>query len=109
MPETLERLERLRQKLLDLTTSNRMLSYRHPAASCLRVVDELASVLFQQLMDGQSMTFEPIPEPTRRELDFWASNANSVPRAGEEKDAKRPCSALPFAAECGINSTLDVM
>lgn len=36
-----QRLQRLRTKLLDLTTTNRMLSYRHPRASCLRVVDEL--------------------------------------------------------------------
>src|SRR5262245_56958552 len=36
-----QRLERLRRKLLDLSTTNRMLSFRHPRASCLRIVDEL--------------------------------------------------------------------
>lgn len=39
-----ERVDRLRTKLLDLTTNNRMLAFRHPKASCLRVVDKLLAV-----------------------------------------------------------------
>lgn len=88
---TTDRLERLRQKLLDLTTNNRMLSYRHPRASCLRVIDELPGVLFQAMQDGQSLTFEPVPEPSRRDLENWSNqNPSQVPRAGEPSEIKKP-------------------
>lgn len=56
-----QRLQRLRTKLLDLTTTNRMLSYRHPRASCLRVVDELPGQLFSSLIDGETFVFDPVP------------------------------------------------
>jgi very-short-patch-repair endonuclease/archaellum biogenesis ATPase FlaH len=84
-----------------------MLSYRHPAASCLRVMDELPSVLFQHLLEGQSLTFEPIPEPSKRELDMWANNANKVPRAGEEKEVKRP-DPLVWARHLGLDAKFDL-
>ena len=107
MTSTLERLERLRQKLLDLTTNNRMLSYRHPVASCLRVIDELPSVLFHHLLEGQSLTFEPVPEPSKRELDLWSASANKVPRAGEDKDVKRP-DPLVWARHLGLDVKFDL-
>ena len=66
-----QRVERLRQKLLDLSTMNRMLSFKHPKASCLRVVDELPHQLFDVLANNETLTFEPIPEPTIRELEAY--------------------------------------
>lgn len=104
---TSDRLDRLRQKLLDLTTNNRMLSYRHPAASCLRVIDELPGVLFKHLLEGQSLIFEPVPEPARRELDLWASSSIKVPRAGEPREVKRPDS-LTWARHIGLDAQYDL-
>ncbi len=37
-----EALERLRTRLLDLSSRNRLLNYRHPKNRCVQVVDSLA-------------------------------------------------------------------
>lgn len=102
-----ERLERLRTKLLDLSTTNKMLSFRHPRASCLRVVDELPEVLFASLLDGEPFTFEAVPEPSRRELDEWHARHDAVPRAGEAPEPKRPEAAV-WARHLGIGTDHDL-
>lgn len=103
-----QRLQRLRTKLLDLTTTNRMLSYRHPKASCLRVVDELPGQLFSSLIDGETLAFEPIPEPTLRELEaYHAVDANQVPRAGQAQERVKP-DAVAWAKHLGIRVNYDL-
>src|SRR5712692_8488731 len=58
-------LARMRLRLLDLTTRNRLLSFRHTKKSSLRVVDELPDQLFNQLRDGGELVFKPVPRPPR--------------------------------------------
>lgn len=106
-PIAAERLERLRGKLLDLTTSNRMLSFRHPKASCLRVADELPGVLFQSLVDGGQLIFEAVEEPSRRELEAWHARRDQVPRAGGPGELKRP-DAVSWAKHLGIATDYDL-
>lgn len=101
-------IERLRQKLLDLTTMNRMLSFKHPKASCLRVIDELPHQVFASLVDGATFTFEPIPDPSRRELEaFQAPRPDEVPRAGVRLEPVRP-DAATWARHLGINVNYDL-
>jgi very-short-patch-repair endonuclease len=101
-------IERLRQKLLDLTTMNRMLSFKHPKASCLRVIDELPHQVFAGLVDGATFTFEPIPEPSRRELEaYQAPRPDEVPRAGARVEPTRP-DAATWARHLGINVNYDL-
>ncbi len=103
-----QRLERLRQKLLDLSTTNRMLSFRHPRTSCLRVVDELPHQLFDVLRDGATLTFDPVPEPTPRELGAYsAPRPDQVPRAHETDTLIRP-DAATWARHLGININYDL-
>jgi hypothetical protein len=103
-----QRLERLRQKLLDLSTTNRMLSFRHPKASCLRVVDELPHQLFDVLRDGATLTFEPVAEPTPRELEAYnAPRPDQVQRAHAAKAIVRP-DAPNWARHLGINVNYDL-
>lgn len=103
-----QRLERLRQKLLDLSTTNRMLSYRHPKASCLRVVDELPHQLFEVLHDGATLTFEPVPEPTQRELDAYnATRPDQVNRAQSSRVPGRP-DAPTWARHLGLDVNYDL-
>lgn len=103
-----QRLERLRQKLLDLSTMNRMLSFRHPKASCLRVVDELPHQLFDVLRDGATLTFEPVPEPTQRELQVYnAPRPDQVRRANEAPLTTRP-DAATWARHLGISVNYDL-
>jgi SpoU rRNA methylase family enzyme len=103
-----ERLERLRQKLLDLTTNNRMLSYRHPKTSCLRVADELPGHLFSTMMNGQTLVFEPVPEPTPRELEaYHRPPPDQVPRANEARDLRKP-DAPTWAKRLGLDTSYDL-
>jgi very-short-patch-repair endonuclease len=101
------RLDRLRTKLLDLSTTNKMLSFRHPRASCLRVVDELPEILFESLLDGDHFTFEAVADPSRRELDEWHARSDEVPRAGEAPEPKRPDAAI-WARHLGLNTDHDL-
>ncbi|MGH7025421.1 MAG: DUF4011 domain-containing protein [Caulobacteraceae bacterium] len=101
-------IERLRHKLLDLSAMNRMLNFRHPKASCLRAVDELPHQLFDVLRDGATLTFEPVPEPTQRELDAYnAPRPDQVRRANEARPSARP-DAPTWARHLGINVNYDL-
>ena len=102
-----ERLDRLRTRLLDLSTTNKMLSFRHPRASCLRVVDELPEILFRSLLDGDHFTFEAVAEPARRDLEEWHARRDEVPRAGQTPDLKRPDAAI-WARHLGLNTDHDL-
>src|SRR5262249_14725216 len=58
--------EKLRQKLLDLSRSNRMLNYRMSDRSKgqLRIVDEVLEDVYQHLAaKEQSLQIAPLPEP----------------------------------------------
>ncbi|MCY4379394.1 MAG: DUF4011 domain-containing protein [Candidatus Dadabacteria bacterium] len=57
------KIERLRNKLLDLSYRNPLLSTKLDSArnSCIRVVDELPDVLFSRLHDQGEFTFSPLP------------------------------------------------
>lgn len=75
-----EHLNKLRERLLDLTTRNRLLSFAHSAASCLRVVDELPDQLFRRLIECETLFFSSVPEPTDRELRQFYADGSQVPR-----------------------------
>jgi very-short-patch-repair endonuclease len=103
-----ERINRLRTKLLDLTTTNRMLAFRHPKASCLRVVDKLPGHLMTALLAGETLMFEAVPEPTTRELGIYAAlPANQVPRGHVPPPPKRP-DAATWARRLGFNVDYDL-
>ena len=56
-------LEKIRTRLLDLTSRNRLLNFRHTAASSLRVVGAHPGVVFRGLTEGEKLFFLPVPEP----------------------------------------------
>ena len=61
-------LESVRKKLLDLTGRNQLLNYKHPKASCVRIIDELPDQIYAEHQSGKTFTFIPIPEPTEQQL-----------------------------------------
>ena len=63
----LNALDNLRNRLLDLTFRNKLISFKHNK-SCLRIIDELPDQLVETLLSGSKMKFIPISEPKRREL-----------------------------------------
>ena len=60
-------LSKIRTRLLDLTTRNRLLNFRHTSASSLRVVGAHPGVIFRRLTEGEKLAFLPVPEPANFE------------------------------------------
>src|ERR1700716_1353892 len=56
-------LDRIRTRLLDLTNRNKLLNFRHSAASSLRIVDVSMDGVYRQLKDNEKLAFCPVPEP----------------------------------------------
>ena len=56
-------LEKIRTRLLDLTSRNRLLNLRHTAASSLRIVGADIDQVYRGLIDGDKFAFTPVPEP----------------------------------------------
>src|SRR5580658_4069339 len=56
-------LDRIRTRLLDLTNRNKLLNYRHTAASSLRVVNVSLDAVFRRLLDNEKLALLPVPEP----------------------------------------------
>jgi very-short-patch-repair endonuclease len=56
-------LDRIRTRLLDLTNRNKLLNYRYPLASCLRVVGASIDQVYLRLRDNEKVSFVPVPEP----------------------------------------------
>lgn len=85
-----QRLVGLREKLLDLSNRNRLLSFKHSDRSRthIRIIDELPDVLFAKLRDGEKLTFEALPEPESKPLDEEADEfllALEAARATDEE------------------------
>jgi very-short-patch-repair endonuclease/DNA polymerase III delta prime subunit len=65
-------LKALRQKLLDLSTRNRLISFKHSARSSksfVRVVDSNIKDLFEHLTSGKSVEMVPLPHPPNEPAD----------------------------------------
>src|SRR5215475_10893309 len=88
----LSALENLRTRLLDLSSRNRLLSYRHGRTGNLRIVDELPDQLYESLLSEQELRFLPVPEPTREQL-LEAGYIRVDPKTGQEVQSKKPPSA----------------
>ncbi|MEE9224857.1 MAG: DUF4011 domain-containing protein, partial [Bacteroidota bacterium] len=66
MEELVERsIEKLRQRLLDLSNRNRLLNYKHSdrARTHIRIIDELPDVLYERLKNDETLSFKALPEP----------------------------------------------
>jgi very-short-patch-repair endonuclease len=58
-------VQKYRTKLLDLTSRNPLISFRHSerSRSHIRVIDEIPEKLFNKLVAGKELFFEPLPDP----------------------------------------------
>jgi hypothetical protein len=58
-------IQQFREKLLDLSSRNPLLNFRHSerSRSHIRIVDEIPETLFQRLSASRQMTFLPLPYP----------------------------------------------
>src|SRR5262249_2716069 len=90
-------LERIRLRLLDLTNRNRLLNFRHPKTSSLRVVDELPDQLFERLRDGGELVFRPVPRPPQQD-----------PRIEEDQPTAHSPTAKEYAESLGIAPSFEL-
>ncbi|MBJ6761795.1 DUF4011 domain-containing protein [Myxococcaceae bacterium JPH2] len=102
----LKELQRQRTRLLDLSTSNRLLHFRHTARTSLRVVDELPGIIFERLSNHRVLTFLPIPEPARA-TPLQDSGVLTM-KAVESPAASRQRLALQEAERLGIDTRFDL-
>jgi len=96
-------LEKIRTRLLDLTSRNRLLNFKHGRASSLRVVGAHPDVIFRRLTEGEKLVFLPVPEPD--------SNVGQKPSAADHaRSIGWPTSFdLDDAAEDSDDTTLPVL
>jgi hypothetical protein len=104
-------LKRMRTRLLDLSSRNRLLNFRHTKKSSLRVVDELPDTLFEALRSLDSLTFAPIPRPTPLKMEA-APREEGGGTSTLDDAGKRTAPAVPpvaqYAAELGIATSFDL-
>ena len=93
-------LEKVRTRLLDLSKRNRLLNFKHPK-SCLRVIDELPDQIFRKLIEGKSLSINPVPNPNPETL------ADEV---RERLEQLRGPELLKYVAEkvCGIDTNYEL-
>ncbi len=85
-----EAIERLRTRLLDLSSRNPLLNYRHPKARCVQITEPNLNLIFDRLyVDGKSVPFKSVPEPA------------------PDYEGKRP-DAKVHAARLGISTSFEV-
>jgi superfamily I DNA and/or RNA helicase/very-short-patch-repair endonuclease len=94
-------LDRMRRRLLDLTNRNRLLNYKETKSSTLKVVDEIPDVLYRRLIDGDEMTFRPVPRPKRSEYPDQLELRNVDVRAYAERLGINTSYELPQRPENG--------
>lgn len=86
-----EAIERLRTRLLDLSSRNRLLHYRHPKGRCIQIADDPnINLVFDRLyVDGKNVPFKYVPEPPP-----------------DTYEGKRPEAKL-YAARVGISTSFE--
>jgi Protein of unknown function (DUF4011) len=72
-------LDRIRTRLLDLTNRNRLLNFRFPRASSLRVVGAPIDNVFHRLLENEKLAFSPVPQP-----DTGAAEPPTATEYGEQ-------------------------
>lgn len=89
-----EALGKLRLRLLDLTSRNRLLNFKHSAGKSLQLVDSSTHAVFTKLVGNQGATvaINPVPEPER---DRWVRVNGRLTRPDVREHAKH----------CGINTS----
>jgi len=98
-------LAQLRKKLLDLTSHNPLISFKHTKnGRYLRLVDELPDHIAEQLLEDRKLTFEPVIEPTELEVEEWAASGGAL-----KKQNRRDLPAVEeWAENCEILASYDL-
>jgi Cdc6-like AAA superfamily ATPase len=100
-------LENLRLRLLDLTSRNRLISFRHTKRASLRIVDEHPDQLAEMLLADKEMRFQAVPEPSEEEL-IEAGYLGPADDSDTVVELKPYPDAVAWAQQIGIATSYDV-
>jgi very-short-patch-repair endonuclease len=106
--DTANSLSKIRNRLLDLTSRNRLLNFPFPPPKklSLQIVDELPEILYNRLLDGDSLIFKAVPEPKSEDY--------STEIKSEQQIAEFPSISIPkptvreYAKKLGIDTSFDL-
>jgi len=81
-------IQQYRTKLLDLTSRNPLISFRHSerSRSHIRMVDEVPEKLFEKLISGKQLFFDPLPDPELTPADETTTNFQRLLRRAKSED-----------------------
>ena len=105
-PFTIQALENLRVRLLDLSARNRLINFRHTKSS-LRIIDELPNQLVKTLLADTEMRFLPVPKPTQKEL-IKAGYSKFDEESKEIIELRKPPTAEEWAKYLGFATNYEV-
>jgi hypothetical protein len=104
-------LERMRERLLDLSNRNPLLSYRHPKTRSLRVVAEVPAQVFSHLLGNGAMTYAPLEVPDQADLSLLGVEL-PTPVEGQsisrQKRARQEAERIEMARRLGIDPSYDL-
>ena len=99
-------LQSIRNRLLDLTARNRLLSYKHGKAGSIRVIDEMPDQLAENMLNESAFTFIPVDEPLYEELIKYGYIA--IDDDGQEIELKPYPTAKEWAKVKGFNTDYEL-
>ncbi|MFT3837935.1 MAG: DUF4011 domain-containing protein [Myxococcaceae bacterium] len=97
--------ERVRSRLLDLSLRNQLLNYRFPQRGCVRLIDERIDFVHDRLLEGRTLTFEPIRAEFDEDLDA-TETADFEARKSAFK--RRQDAAKEAAKRLGLDTSFDL-
>jgi very-short-patch-repair endonuclease len=87
-------LDRFRQKLLDLSNTNRLLNYRKSVTRTIQIVDELPNQLFERLV-AKERPFSFLPKDETGSMEFGGDAQGSSEGAAETLEFNDDVHELP--------------
>lgn len=100
-------LENLRNRLLDLTSRNRLINFKHTKSAGLRIVDALPDALAEMLTSEKEIKFLAVTEPTQAEL-LEAGYLEQDPETKQITKIKEHPTAVEWAKHLGVDTSLEV-
>jgi len=89
-----EVLSQLRKRLLDLTSRNRLLNFRHSPTKTVSVSDVVPNAVYDRLLENKTLTFVPVPDPKPSEY--------------EGQDRRQKPDVREYAKRLGISISYDL-
>ena len=99
-------LQAIRNRLLDLTGRNRLLSYKHGRTGFVRIIDEMPDQLAENILEEKNFTFIPVDEPLYDELIEYGYI--EIDQTGQEIKLKPDPTAKEWAKIKGFNTNYEL-